>query len=129
MPSEPVSIAATSESMSPNKLSVTITSNCSRPAYQLHAERVGELVVEFDIPCSRGHAGALTGLEPQDARLHHVALVGRGHDVAAGPGQFEGDARDPLDLERVVDLRVDAAPLAVAEIDDLLRLAEIDPRR
>ena len=28
MPSEPVSIEATSESMSPNRLSVTITSNC-----------------------------------------------------------------------------------------------------
>ena len=40
--------------------------------------------------------------------------------------QFEGDAGNALDLERVVDLRVDAALLAVAEIDDLLRLAEID---
>ena len=28
MPSEPVSIEATSDSMSPNRLSVTITSNC-----------------------------------------------------------------------------------------------------
>ena len=28
MPSEPVSMAATSDSMSPNRLSVTITSNC-----------------------------------------------------------------------------------------------------
>ncbi|MNL54840.1 hypothetical protein D3C87_1782040 [compost metagenome] len=28
MPSEPVSIAATSDSMSPNRLSVTMTSNC-----------------------------------------------------------------------------------------------------
>ena len=46
--------------------------------------------------------------------------------VLARPRQFEGDARNPLDLERVVDLRVDAALLAVAEIDDLLRLAEID---
>jgi hypothetical protein len=33
---------------------------------------------------------------------------------------------DALDLVGVVDLRVDAALLAVAEIDDLLRLAEID---
>jgi hypothetical protein len=36
------------------------------------------------------------------------------------------DAGDALDLECVVDLRVDAALLAIAEIDDLLRLAEID---
>ena len=46
--------------------------------------------------------------------------------VVARARQLEGDAGDALDLERVVDLRVDAALLAVAEIDDLLRLAEID---
>ena len=46
--------------------------------------------------------------------------------VLARARQLEGDAGDALDLERVVDLRVDAALLAVAEIDDLLRLAEID---
>ena len=40
--------------------------------------------------------------------------------------EFEGDAADPLDLIGVVDLRVDAALLAVAEIDDLFRFAEID---
>ena len=34
--------------------------------------------------------------------------------------------RDALDLEGVVDLRVDGALLAVAEVADLLRLAEID---
>jgi hypothetical protein len=44
----------------------------------------------------------------------------------AGAGQFEGDGGDALDLVGVVDLRVDAALLAVAEIDDFLRLAEID---
>jgi hypothetical protein len=44
----------------------------------------------------------------------------------AGARQLEGDAGDALDLVGVVDLRVDAALLAVAEIDDLLRLAEID---
>ena len=46
--------------------------------------------------------------------------------VLAGAGQLEGDAGDPLDLEGVVDLRVDAALLAVAEVDDFLGLAEID---
>ena len=45
---------------------------------------------------------------------------------APGPGEVEGDAGDPLDLVGVVDLRVDAALLAVAEVADLLRLAEID---
>ena len=65
-------------------------------------------------------------LVPQHARLHDVALFHRGDAVLARARQFEGDAGDALDLERVVDLRVDAALLAVAEIDDLLRLAEID---
>ena len=46
--------------------------------------------------------------------------------VAPRARELEGDPRDTLDLERVVDLRVDAALLAVAEIDDLLGLAEID---
>ena len=46
--------------------------------------------------------------------------------VLARPGEFEGDAGDALDLVGVIDLRVDAALLAVAEVDDFLRLAEID---
>jgi hypothetical protein len=46
--------------------------------------------------------------------------------VATGAGQFEGDGGDALDFVGVVDLRVDAALLAVAEIDDFLGLAEID---
>ena len=40
--------------------------------------------------------------------------------------QLEGDAADALDLVGVVDLGVDGALLAVAEIGDGLRLAEID---
>ena len=43
--------------------------------------------------------------------------------------QLEGDARDALDLVCVVDLRIDGALLAVAEIGDGLRLAEINPAR
>ena len=38
----------------------------------------------------------------------------------------EGDTRDALDLIGVVDLGIDGALLAVAEIGDGLRLAEID---
>jgi hypothetical protein len=58
-------------------------------------------------------------LVPQHARLHDVALFHRGDLVVARAGELEGDARDALDLEGVVDLRVDAALLAVAEIGDL----------
>jgi hypothetical protein len=43
------------------------------------------------------------------------------------PGQIEGDAGDPLDLVGVVDLGVDGALLAVAEIGDGLGFAEIHP--
>ena len=40
--------------------------------------------------------------------------------------EVEGDRGDALDLVGVVDLRIDGALLAVAEIGDGLRLAEID---
>ena len=65
-------------------------------------------------------------LVPQHARFHDIVLLHRADLVGAGARQLEGDAGDALDLERVVDLRVDAALLAVAQIDDLLGLAEID---
>ena len=55
MPSEPVSMAATSDSMSPNRLSVTMTSNCFGAADELHGAGVGEHVAELDVrevaPC------------------------------------------------------------------------------
>jgi hypothetical protein len=65
-------------------------------------------------------------LVPEHAGLHDVALFHRADFVAAGAGQLEGDAGDALDLVGVIDLRVDGALLAVAEIDDFLGLAEID---
>ena len=49
MPSEPVSMAAMSERMSPNRLSVTITSNCFGIAHQLHGAVVGEHMLELHI--------------------------------------------------------------------------------
>ena len=76
---------------------------------------------EYLALCVCGH-----DLVPQHARLHDVALFHRADPVVAGARQLEGDAGDALDLVGVVDLRVDAALLAVAEVDDLLRLAEID---
>ena len=50
-------------------------------------------------------------------------------DASSLKREVEGDAADPLDLVGIVDLRVDASLLAVAEIDDLLGLAEIDAAR
>src|SRR6202142_725732 len=110
MPSEPVNMAATSDSMSPNKL---------------HAKSVGELVLEFDVRklalVQGGHH-----LVPEHTGLHHIALLGRGDLVAAVARQLEGRPPDPLDFVGVVDLGVDCAPLAVAEIRDLLGLAKVD---
>ena len=125
MPSEPVSMAATSDRMSPNRLSVTITSNCLGARTSCMPPASASMCSSVDV----GVAGLVGGgdhLVPQDARLHDVALLHRGHLVAPGARQLEGDARDALDLVGVVDLGVDGALLAVAEIDDLLRLAEID---
>ena len=48
------------------------------------------------------------------------------HQLATGAGQVEGDAADAVDLVGLVDLGVDSALLAIAEIGDLLGLAEID---
>ena len=48
------------------------------------------------------------------------------HLVAAKPRELEGDGGDALDLVGLVDLGVDGALLAVPQILDLLRLAEID---
>ena len=68
-------------------------------------------------------------LLPQDARLHHVVLLARQHLLAARAGEVEGDARDAVDLVGLVDLGVDGTLLAVAELGDLLGLAEIDAAR
>ena len=49
MPIEPVSIAASSERMSPNMLPVTITSNFFGALHQLHRGVVDVHVVERDV--------------------------------------------------------------------------------
>ena len=125
MPSEPVSIEATSDSMSPNRLSVTMTSNCFGQRTSCMPSASASWCSSVDV----GEFALVQGdddLLPQHAGLHHVVLLARGHLVAALAREVEGDAGDALDLERVVDLGVDGALLAVAEVDDLLRLAEID---
>jgi hypothetical protein len=45
--------------------------------------------------------------------------------VVAGARELERDAGDAVDLVGFIDLGVDGALLAVAEIGDFLRLAEI----
>ena len=46
---------------------------------------------------------------------------------AACARQIEGDAGNAVDLIGLIDLGIDAALLAIAQIDDLLGLAEIHP--
>jgi len=66
---------------------------------------------------------------PQDARLHHIALFGRGDFIVALAREFKSHATDALDFVSVIDLRIDAALLAIAQIDDFLRLAEVNAAR
>ena len=125
MPSEPVSIAATSDSMSPNRLSVTMTSNC----FGQRTSCMPPASASMCSSCTSLYSRACTCIDdlvPQHAGLHHVALFHRGDLVAPLARQLEADARDALDLVGVVDLGVDGALLAVAEIGDGFRLAEID---
>ena len=125
MPSEPVSIAAISESMSPNRLSVTMTSNCFGQRTSCMPPASASMCSSSTSLYSRACTSA-DHLVPQHAGLHHVALFHRGDLVAPLARQLEADPRDALDLVGVVDLGIDGALLAVAEIGDGLRLAEID---
>ena len=92
MPSEPVSIAASSDSMSPNRLSVTMTSNCLGLRTSCMAQLSAYMCVS-STSGTRRRAACLHLLAPQHAGLHHVGLLDRAHLVAALARQLEGDAR------------------------------------
>ena len=64
---------------------------------------------------------------PEHTGFHHVALFHRRQLVAPLARQIERDPRDALDFIGVVDLRIDRALLAVAEIGDGFRFAEVHP--
>ena len=125
MPSEPVSMAATSESTSPNRLSVTITSNClglrTSCIAPSSASRCSSCHVREFAPCTWSTTSSHSTPDFMTLRLSAEVTL-----FCALPGELEGDAGDALDLVGVVDLRVDGALLAVAEIGDGLGLAEID---
>ena len=65
-------------------------------------------------------------LTPQQPGFHHVGLLDRAELVLTLARQFERDAGDALDFRRGVDLGVDAPALAVGQLLDPARLAEID---
>ena len=94
--------------------------------HQLHAAIVGQHMVQGDFgifACM--YAG--DHLVPEDARLHHIAFFRRGHPTRPGFSQIKGNAGNAFNLVGLVNLRVDSALLAVAQIDNFLGLAEINP--
>jgi hypothetical protein len=109
MPRLPVSIAASSDNRSPNRLSVTITSNCLGAAHQLHRAGIGIHVRQLHIRVI-AVVHLLHHVAPQDARFHHIGLFHR-TDLVALPRQFEGGAGDAGDLGLGIALGVDADPL------------------
>ncbi len=89
-----------------------------RRAHELHGAIVGEDVLELHVGIAF-LVHARDDLVPQHAGLHDVTFLGRVHEVLALARQVESDGGDALDLVGLVDLGVDGALLAVAEIGDL----------
>ena len=81
IPSEPVSIAASSLRMSPNMFSVTITSNSAGARDELHRGVVDEQVLELDVGVL-ARATPRDDLAPEPRGLEHVGLVDRGDPAA-----------------------------------------------
>ena len=122
IPIEPVSIAASSERMSPNMFSVRITSKWRGAATSrmaaLSTSRCSSSMLGNSRACSSLHH-----LAPQPAGLEHVGLVDAGHPRARGA---EGHPRDPLDLLARVDAGVRGrvlGPGLLAEVDPAGQLA------
>ena len=108
IPSEPVSIAASSQRMSPNMFSVTITSKRAGVGDELHRRVVDEHVLELDV--------GVVAPRPAPTVSRHRRDVSRTFALStevtwprAPAGRLEGDAGDPLDLGRRVDAGVAGA--------------------
>ena len=113
---------------SPNRLSVTITSNCLGQRHQLHGARIVSihvrqidiwifLVVDF-----------LHHVAPQDAGFHDIGLLHRADLVAAAAGQFKRRPRHAGNLGFRIALGIDAYTL-IAFGENASRFAEIDAAR
>ena len=76
----------------------------ARLAHEQHRARVDELVRELDVVVVLRHL--VHDLDPELRDLEHVRLVHVRHVPAASARGLEGDARDALDLDLVVDQRV-----------------------
>ena len=76
---------------------MTMTSNCFGRRTNCMPQRVGKLVLKFDAGIF-ARVQARDDFVPEDARFHHIALVGGRHLVAALSRELERDTPDPLDL-------------------------------
>ena len=125
MPSEPVSIAATSERMSPKRLSVTMTSYCFGQRTSCMAQLSASTCSSSTSANSAAWTRSTTFFQ---STPDFMTLLFSAEETLLRrlPGEVEGDPRDALDLAGRVELGVDGALRAVLQGDDLLRLAEID---
>ena len=123
MPIEPVSMAASSERMSPNMFSVRITSKRRRRGDELHGGVVDEHVLELDVgELARRAARSTTSRHSREvsSTLALSTLVTR------AARRREGDARDALDLLARVGADVAGAVLRaglLAKVDAAGQLA------
>ena len=112
---DPASTAASSDRMSPNRFSVTITSKSAGRADEQHRARIDELVVEGDV----GVVGRdLVGdLPPQARRREHVGLVDRASPAAAASGRARTRAARSARSRLGVGQRVERASERPARAD------------
>ena len=124
MPSEPVSIAARSESRSPKRLSVTMTSNC----FGQRVSCMAPASAYMWLSATSGYSAACTSVTTwRQSTPDSITLAFSIEQslFCALAGQLEGGAGDAGDLALGVALGVDADAL-VALGDDAARLAEVD---
>ena len=125
MPRLPVSIEARSDSRSPNRFEVTITSNCRGLRTNCMAQLSAYMCDSSTSGNSRSRS-AVTVWRQNRPDCITLAFSTLRHAVLPLARQFEGDAGDALDLAGGVGFGVEAALLAVGQRLDAARFAEID---
>ena len=125
MPSDPVSMAAQSERMSPNMLVVTMTSNCRGSRTSCMAA-LSASMCESSMSGYSSAPRRVISSRHRRGGLQDIGLVDRAHASVALAREVEGHASHAADLRRRVDEGVEAAALAATEILDAPGLAEID---
>ena len=107
MPSEPVSIAAQSESKVPKEVVGQDHVELLGRADKLHGAIIGIHVAQLHVRVFLV-MDQLGFLAPQDAAFHHIRLFDRTDPVAAAARKFKGRPGHALDFGGGVPLGVDA---------------------